>query len=364
VTDSETLPQETLLRETFAEREHLAPSGDALADTARSKARARRWRRHTLGAVVACVVAALLSTAIVGIARNALQQQAQPAWTTTAVPDGWQVISSRGVQIAVPADWPINANDGCAVRAAFTVIRGPRIALDCLVPESPSATEVAVQAASLNSQDDDRLKGATTTSQVSLAGAPAVLVEGAFADGRTSMTLTVPGIDTQVAATGPDPSLLSQVLRTTRVVTVDDVGCDRDLPTATWDKPAPGPAIRPASPTSITVCVYQGALLGASATLEGSRATALTAAIAQAHAGPVRDNPRTCTPGLPEDLPLWLHLHYASGPDVDVRVHFANCTGRYMASPAGVSQVTMSVLSQALNPLQVGYATGSDLPKR
>ena len=78
----------------------------------------------------------------------------------------------------------------------------------------------------------------------------------------------------------------------------------------------------------------------------------------------MRDNPRMCVAGLPEDLPLWLHLHYASGPDVDVRVHFANCTGRYMASPAGVSQVTMNVLSQALDPLYVGYATGSDLPKR
>ena len=130
-----------------------------------------------------------------------------------------------------------------------------------------------------------------------------------------------------------------------------------------WDRPAPRPAVRPGRPTSITVCLYEGSTIGASARLVGRPAAQLAANIAAAKAGPVPDQPRRCVT-LPEEDPVWLHLHYANGPDQDVRIHFDGCTNRYVASATGQSQVTVAVLQAALTPLRTGYAYDASLPRR
>ncbi len=356
---------ETLVRETLADREVLAPPVGGLAEAAIASARRRRLRRHTLGAVVACVVAGLLSTGLVAVARHALGRSPTVGWSTTSVPTGWQVVSSRGLQVAVPADWPVNADTGCA-RAPFSITRDPGTVLDCEVAPRRPGTEVTIQPALAYAERDDALKGRpTSTEQVSLAGAPAILFRGSYPDGRAALVLTVPGIDVQVAAIGPDPALLERVLQTTRVVEVDDVGCSRDLLSRpAWDRPRPGPAIRPGSPTSVSVCLYEGTVLGASTRLTGRQASAVVAAMSAARAGPVPDDPRSCVAGLSESSPMWLQLRYADGSEQDVRVRFSGCRARWMASPTGVSQVSVALLRATLVPLRTNLPFGSDLPRR
>jgi hypothetical protein len=314
---------------------------------------------------VACVVAGLLATGLVAVARHALGRGPGAGWSTTSVPAGWQLVSSRGLQVAVPADWPVNANTGCGPRAPFSITRDPGLVLDCEVSPGRPVTEVTIQPASAYAERDDALKGRPTSSQqVSLAGAPAILFRGSYPDGRAALVLTVPALDAQVAATGPDVALLARVLQTTRVVEVDDVGCARDLPfRPAWDVPRPGPAIRPGSPTSVDVCLYEGTVLGASKTLTGSQVAAVVAAMTAARPGPVPD-PRSCLAGVSEPSPMWLQLRYADGSEQDVRVRFSGCRARWMASPTGVSQVSVALLRATLGPLRTNLPFGSDLPKR
>ena len=357
----------TLLRETLAEREVLAPPADGLADAAIARARSRRLRRHTLGAVIACVVAGLLAAGLVAVARQALGQKQSAGWSTIAVPGGWRVVSSRGLQVAVPADWPINADLSCGPQPAFSLTRDPGAQPVCRAAKPDArATQVTIEPASDYAERDDALKGRpTSTRQVSLAGAPAILFQGSYADGRTALVLTVPGIDVQVAASGPDADVLERVLQTTRVVEVDDVGCSRDLPVRpAWDRPRPGPAVHPGAPTSVGVCLYEGTVLGASARLSGSQATALVTAMTASRPGPDPDNARLCAAGLPESTPLWLHLHYLDGTQQDVRVRFSGCVSRWMASPTGVSRVSIAVLRAAIDPLHVAFVAAPDLPAR
>ena len=58
-----------------------------------------------------------------------------------------------------------------------------------------------------------------------------------------------------------------------------------------------------------------------------------------------------------------LVLHAPGRPDVVVRVHYAHCQGAYLASAAGVSQVTQRLLAAALGPLDTGYGWIGQLPK-
>src|SRR5262249_54630000 len=149
---------------------------------------------------------------------------------------------------------------------------------------------VPAGASSAGDADPVATVGAPSSEQVSLSGAPALLTTEHKADGRTVLTLTVPAISAQVVASGPDAALLLSVLRTTRVVSVDSVGCTRELPASpTWDKAAARPAVRVGTPTSVTVCLYEDQVLGASAELTGAQARSLAAALTAAKPGPVPD---------------------------------------------------------------------------
>jgi hypothetical protein len=357
----------TLLRETLAEHADRAPATEDLATAARTLAGSRRWRRHTVAAVVACVVAGLLASGIVIVARDALGRQPVSGWTTTQAPAGWVPVSSLGVELSVPANWPVNGFSGCGVEPPFRVERHRGAVAGCGHVASPTSTVVAIERSDAPPGQDAEpvaTKGSTATQQVSLAGAPAVLATSHLADGRTEMVLTVPAINVRVYAAGPDADLLGRVLHTTRVVDVDSAGCPRDLPESpSWDQPTVRPAVRPGTPESVTVCAYEGTTLGASARLAGPQSAALVAALAAAKAGPVPDRPKNCV-AEPESDPLWLHLHYTDGPDQNMRIHYDGCRNRYVASASGQSQVTVAVLAAALNPLHTGYGFDTSLPKR
>lgn len=56
-----------------------------------------------------------------------------------------------------------------------------------------------------------------------------------------------------------------------------------------------------------------------------------------------------------------LHVHHEDGADLEVRVRFAGCAERWVASPHGVSHVTQAQLTALLGQLRYGYSW-TDIP--
>ena len=112
------------------------------------------------------------------------------------------------------------------------------------------------------------------------------------------------------------------------------------------------------------MCIYDTVpgVLAASLRQEGAAAHEVRAALAAAAPGKVPDDTTDCAPGLTETRTVVLYVHDGDSTDV-AGVHYENCTDRYVASPAGVSQVTARLLAAIYQPLGIGYGFTGALPR-
>jgi hypothetical protein len=272
---------------------------------------------------------------------------ASRAAPTPAVPAGWQRISSRGIEVDVPGDWPINSWSGCEPAPKALVERYQGAVAGCGTTESP-AFRLSIESKKQQSSAP--------------AGVPST------PDGHGSrLTLTVPSRrhDAVAVVSGPDAALVRRIAGTVRFVEVDDAGCSTERPPdPSWDPPRPGPAVTLPSPAAVAVCAYDRDLLGASTVLTGDAALDAVRTLTAAAAGPLPDRPQDCVPDLPEDGPLWLHVRGTDGSVTDVRIHYDTCRGRRVTTASGISHVTAAQLKAMLGPLHYGYGYGGDVPER
>jgi len=333
--------------------------------------RVTRGRGPVLAAAAAVAV---LTAGTVAAVQGFTPGATGPASSAAAAPPvapGWQRISSLGMEVDVPASWPMNPWDGCEPVPATAVYRGQRTVRGCgsdgavvssltieqagAPPTTAAAAGDSVPAPSPTSAPVERTVG---------RGVRATVQEAAGPGGRTEIWVTVPERRVRAVITGTDRRLLERILATVNVVNVDSAGCSVDQPPAPdWDRPADGPGVSVGAPVAAAVCAYHGGVLSASATLRGQAVRTLAAAVDRAPAGTVARPPTgTCTLDEEDPAPVWLHMRAPDGSRTSARLRYAGCGIRYLATPDGVSKATDAILSAALRPLVTGYSTDGDLP--
>jgi hypothetical protein len=367
--DSQTRDPEALLRETFSAHEHVADVPvAALAGAARARADAqRRTRRRWVGtgalaATTALVVAGLMLPRSPFLPSTATPVPSSPL--RASVPAGWQVVSSLGVELAVPGEWKLNADDGCHDPVDGTVTFGGGPVAGCGRALMPRFTLVAIAA----EVTDPRPQGATHDRgrPTRISGEAATLDRWTFSGGLTELQVVIPGGKVAVELRGTDEALLRRILATVRLVDVDSAGCHAVQPAKpSWDGSRSGPAIPVGHPESIGVCLYRTGRLAASKLLTGAEAARAAAALGRAAPGQVPDQPDSCL-DEPEQETAWLYLKDGSlergGSVTPVRVHYDNCRRRFAVSPGGVSQLTQAMLSTTVGRTGTGYSFSGDVP--
>lgn len=265
------------------------------------------------------------------------------------MPDGWQRVSSLGVQLGVPGSWAVG-NDahviGCRGTGAVLVRGGGTApAVGCAPGPGDGRTIVEIQGSSGGHRPQPGQRR--------------------LPDGKTERVWLSRDGSTVVRGTSPSADLLERVFGTLQEVRVDWAGCPSRFAAPGWDAAREAPAARVADADSVVVCLYQAGEaprdtpLAASTVLRGAAARAVTDALRRAPAGPNPDQPESvCLRGQPEDFVARLQFAGPGGGSPAV-VHFAGCTGRYVATPGGESQVTERLLTAALGTLGVGYSWGS-----
>jgi hypothetical protein len=341
---------QTLLRDTFRAHEHLVDGALPLMVETRIRADQRRRRRAWIAVAataVAVVVAAGAGTFVV--------QRGSTSSPPASTPRGWRLISTLGLEVAVPSSWTLGGPGSCGPVTTSRFILPGQIDLGCGAVVTPKVTTVAVNWMEAERADGSTGAGATVTRKTVVDGHRATLREFSATDGFLARSLTVPDRDAVVVVTGPDPTLLDQIIATTRVVTVDLHGCNWQVPSdPKWDRPANGPAIAPGEPEAVRVCTYAGKQLIASGLLRGSKAAAIANAIRQAKAGKTPDVPQNCAGRQAEHQHLRLTL-ISGDKETPLVVHYENCVDRYVASPTGVSEVTETLLMAAMRPLSISW---------
>jgi hypothetical protein len=278
---------ETLLRETFRSREHLAAGGQhaLLARMPRSP----HPRRRLL--VPAVAVATITAVAAVGIAVTLLDRGRQgnrppighPA--DGGAPAGWVWYSSLGMEIAVPGDWVIN-DAGCHQSSRPSVVLGLRLYPGCYTPEPPDK-----RIALISDGPDDLTSG--TSREIELDGIPATLTEGRLPDGRYTAELALPSRDVYLKVLSTDEHERELIIGTARLVDVDRLGCPTERPAVTAPLRAPADLV-PDTVTSVSVCYYSGqpgARLQGSGELSAADAAWMIGAISAAPPGHNPDDP-------------------------------------------------------------------------
>jgi hypothetical protein len=230
-------------------------------------------------------------------------------------PVGWMLVSSLGVQLAVPKGWPVvGAIAGCDPWPPAIVERGGGGVRGCGYTEPAGLTLVRIIRRDALADDPAAPvhKGVAATPQP-LDRLPADLTVQPLADGRTQLTLTSDERDVAVVLRGPDVDLLQQVLATVEFVDVDAAGCPAvQASTPAWDRPGPaGDPVDVEGADSVSVCAYYRARatpaprLAASALLDIDGGATLLDAIRPLAQVPSRTSPSPAAPGGWRSRPAW-----------------------------------------------------------
>jgi hypothetical protein len=346
---------ETLLRDTFRDREHVV-AGDKTRLLPAARARRTRGRIGAVGtslAVAALVGAITLAVAYPG--RGWAPDPVGPAGPSGGglslppPPPDWVRYSSLGLVIAVPGRWAIN-NYGCGMDGTPSIVRAMGAARQCLTPE-PTTKNVAIIGPS-----PDRAYGDLLRYRVSIDGVPASRIEWRLPDGRYAGSLAIASRQIYLDVRTTDEAARQTILDSAHLVDVDHVGCPTARPPVT--PPAPGMAgLIPASPTSVQVCYYgQRERLQASTDLSAGDVARLSAEIDAAVPGRNPDvSPDECISPPPQP-DVVLHVNGSDGRTTPLWMTFADCTGRGLDNGAMVVRISSAMIGAVMGPLQTGYS--------
>lgn len=347
-------------------------------DTTHAPRRPRRAWPALAGAVavVLVVAGALLA---VRAADGGSAATGPAAAEVVAAPPGKQLVSSLGVQLAVPERWEVvGAIAGCGPLPDAAVVRGGGAVAGCgyvepagftLVEIGTPASITEVLAADWNPGGPPAPGAEPSSSPVESLGM--LRTRTALADGRTQLLLTSSERDVAVLLRGPDEAALLDIVDTIRLVDVDAAGCPSVLPVSpSWDRPDRRqgvPGVEAGSVSRVSVCAYSTfggdrQRLAASTLLDGAAADDLAGVLDAAPAGALPAPPETdCLRDDTEEESVLLLLERAAGT-TPVRVHHSGCRVRWVAAPGGVSQPTMALVGAAYEPLRMGWSVTGGLP--
>jgi hypothetical protein len=348
---------ETLLRDTFRSREHeTVDSAERLLPGARRHAHRRRRLRVAGSAVGTMLAVASIIGAVVAPGRTGVPPRPpQSSVGTTSGPGpGQMLISSLGLEIAVPSGWDLN-NYGCGMSDRPSVVRYRGVEPLCLTPEPPTK-DLAIIA----SQPDGEY-ARMATRDITVAGVPAVLTEGRRPDGRYAGLLAIAARGVYLSVRTVREADQRAILGSARLVDTDHLGCPVRRPAAT-SQPGHRQTFVPTDPSSAAVCLYgtrpeaSGVLL-ASNELTRDGIDTLVPAMNAAKPGLNPDAPAShCTDIAGHSEPdVLLRFVRRDGSVTVVSMSYSGCTRRGMDNGSAKAQLTDAILRSVMQGLHVGY---------
>jgi len=365
MTEIERGPEAVAVRELYEGHEPLVEGAAArLMPAVRLRLHRRRTAQRIGYAAVVLVVVLVLggAAAAVSLGRpTEVSASVLPANGETTsgsnAPPGYQIVSSLGAEITVPADWDFN-DIGCRSSDRPTVVRGPYAVLLCLSRTLPDkefiylqpATRLVTPAQTIG-DDAARLAG----HPVRVDGVAGTRAEGRVSGGQYGGWVILPGRDVEVFGRTNDRATLTRILDSVRLVDVDHAGCPTHAPTAELPHSGLSTFVDP-DPEAISVCFYAGEpVLQASALRTGSDAKSLAAALnaTKTGTGPVGN----CLAGsFPTGMDARLLVRSADGTVRPVDATFQACLHRHMDNGDGSHKLPVPLMTQIL----AGMATGVD----
>jgi hypothetical protein len=348
---------DTLLRQTFREKEAEAPDADRLAARVRAASVARHVtvKRRLLVAGTACAVAGVAVAVTVQTSGGGGSQGAPatgPTFTdgrpTDQVVGGMRAWSSSGLQVRAPESWPANALH-CSTAAQPTVIVDVSMYQACLGPD-PHVDQVEFRGAqalaatpehpSVPVSEPPFYPNTPTMRPTKVDGRDAQIGSMRLADGRTLEVLIIPDLDVSVGATTKDPALAERIIASAHVVDVDANGCPSRTAAVVPGKPTRDGADRdlvPGTPIAASLCSYghdfepTGSKRTGPVVLGHSQAIApqkLDALVSMLNALPpglrsFNSPAGSCTPA--DRAGTEVRFFYQSGPPLDVYLHTSTC---------------------------------------
>lgn len=275
-----------------------------------------------------------------------------------AVPEGWQLQSSLGIEIAVPADWVVNQTS-CRGPSGSTILRAPGAVPACTMGgatiEPPPVPDNLVEVTTVQDSVGDTEPPADV---VQLEPDQQAFDEQQITAGLAAHHVVVDAAWVHLDV--PDEAVARQIIASIRRVDVDHHGC----PTVAPERPAYEVALRPAAEPLIgadteqlAVCSYnadsrKNRLLQASTTLTGSDLRQAIDAVAAAPAGPNPDQ-ADCLFGPPAEA-ADVSLIPSGGQPV-LSVYFAGCSGRGVDDGSHIAQVTPELVELIEESLRTFY---------
>lgn len=329
---------EELIRDAFTAHEREAPDpANLLADLHsrddRSRGKDRIMARIAPAVYVALIIGIALYGAVYLAGRS--QRAAEPPPAGPAVPEGMKPVSFHGVQVFVPASWPISPERSECDRPTSDFVElpfGAVTSIGCF----PKPSLAAVTAVRFDTADSPRGQQRATVAT------EAVIVDGhtgrrgaGVAKGETTemavLVLPDPGVVISVAS--PDEATAQRILDSTRVVPVDSYGCVDHVepltPAGASERSGAGSQLVPGEPISGAVCLYGGSWLAHSVRLSNEQMgnlrsilNALPPGVSQPGEG-FSATEEACREEQANGYIVT--FGYASGPRLDVYVHIGGC---------------------------------------
>jgi hypothetical protein len=280
--------------------------------------RRTRWGYAVLSAAVVAGVAAALALLPRGHADSARPQPLAP-------PPGTKAVSYHGITIDVPKQLPVQTYPCGPPSVSHVQIEDPGLVARCAAPIRGTPAPTAALVVTLAPAAGFKQPIPSSSWQVStrtIAGNTARVGLGRLA-GRPGVSgelvLDRPGV--ALSVTAGSRSIVSEILRTTRVTPVDAVGCQSTRASFAPADNSQAPSLVPGTPTSAILCSYDRGLsqqkavwLMGSARLPATVVRRVAGALSVLPPGPAHGT------GLYIPDPDWIVFSYADGTTRTVAV--------------------------------------------
>lgn len=264
----------------------------------------------------------LLVVALTACGGTDARPPAQALRHATPVAAKTQWVGTHGIEVAVPASWPLN-NGQCGTPQSNTVMWNEGAVLACLVSQPPGLSVVEFGGPILRREGRRTTIGGLAVRELS--------VRAAGMSHEVQITVLRRGITVTVLS--PEPTLLHQIVASLHAVRVDANGCAARTPLDGYrrgSKPAAGTPFVPAGAVRVVACSYGGLWIDRSSRLGRTGAARLARGLNAAPFGfsrpPAADYLQSICPSTWRGSRIVARFEYAHRPPVVVTAHIDGCS--------------------------------------